>query len=473
MQRTTPTTTTTVRAWSGSAANMLAFILLMAATMAALGESSLKPDALSAAAKGTKWAVLVAGSNGYENFRHQADVCHAYQILKKNGMKDENIIVFMYNDIAHNSENPTPGIIINKPGGPDVYKGVPKDYTGDSTTAANLYAVLLGNKTALTGGSGKVLRSGPNDNVFIFYSDHGSPGVIGMPVGDNVYATDLTKVLKAMRVKKIYKSMVIYVEACEAGSLFQGLLPNNINIYATTASNPVENSYGYYCPGDYDHPDVSKYGTCLGDLYSISWMEDSDVNNLASETLKQQYNAVKKRTTMSHVMQYGYSGISRDFLSTYMGENLKSASSRVESIQSTSSSSAPTSRILFASQRDANLRYYQHKARKAPKGSPQSAKAHESLSVEIFKRQEEDRKINLIVNFLLGSTKSSMAFNTVRPAGQALVDDWDCFKSLVSTYEQRCGHLSTYGRKYTGVMANLCNLKVNKEQFDRASLQAC
>jgi legumain len=56
----------------------------------------------------------------------QADVCHAYQIMKKGGLKDENIIVFMYDDIAHNPENPRPGVIINHPQGGDVYAGVPK-----------------------------------------------------------------------------------------------------------------------------------------------------------------------------------------------------------------------------------------------------------------------------------------------------------------------------------------------------------
>lgn len=56
----------------------------------------------------------------------QADVCHAYQILKKGGLKDENIVVFMYDDIAYNRENPRPGVIINNPHGEDVYEGVPK-----------------------------------------------------------------------------------------------------------------------------------------------------------------------------------------------------------------------------------------------------------------------------------------------------------------------------------------------------------
>ena len=52
----------------------------------------------------TNWALLVAGSNGWYNYRHQADVCHAYQILHKNGIPDSNIIVMMYDDLAKNIE---------------------------------------------------------------------------------------------------------------------------------------------------------------------------------------------------------------------------------------------------------------------------------------------------------------------------------------------------------------------------------
>nr|POE83491.1 vacuolar-processing enzyme [Quercus suber] len=128
---------------------------------------------------GTKWAVLLAGSRSYSNYRHQANVCHAYQILKRGGLKDENIIVFMY-DIAFNEENLRLGVIINNPNGSDVYHGVPKDYTGANVTVNNFFAVILGNRSALTGGSGKVVDSGPNDHIFIYDTDHGGPGVLGL-----------------------------------------------------------------------------------------------------------------------------------------------------------------------------------------------------------------------------------------------------------------------------------------------------
>lgn len=34
----------------------------------------------------------------------QADVCHAYQIVHKNGIPDEQIVVMMYDDLAQNEE---------------------------------------------------------------------------------------------------------------------------------------------------------------------------------------------------------------------------------------------------------------------------------------------------------------------------------------------------------------------------------
>ena len=61
-----------------------------------------------------------------------------------------------------------------------MYAGIPRDYTGGNVTAKTLLAVLAGDKAALKGkGSGRVLEAGPNDRVFLFYSDHGSAGGVG------------------------------------------------------------------------------------------------------------------------------------------------------------------------------------------------------------------------------------------------------------------------------------------------------
>jgi legumain len=91
--------------------------------------------------------------------------------------------------------------------------------------------------------------------------------------------------------------MVIYIEACESGSMLENILPNNINIYATTASNAEESSYACYLD--------NKRATFLGDCYSVAWMENSDEKKVDKETLYEQYLVTKKKTHESHVMQYG------------------------------------------------------------------------------------------------------------------------------------------------------------------------
>jgi legumain len=92
-----------------------------------------------------EFAVLVAGSNTYGNYRHQADVCHAYQILIKHGYNPDNIIVMAYDDIANDPENPFPGKVFNKPSdgpGTDVYAGCKINYKGEDVNPDNYIAII-------------------------------------------------------------------------------------------------------------------------------------------------------------------------------------------------------------------------------------------------------------------------------------------------------------------------------------------
>ncbi|CAD5189603.1 unnamed protein product [Musa acuminata subsp. malaccensis] len=422
---------------------------------------------------GTRWAVLIAGSNGYYNYRHQADVCHAYQVLKKGGLQDENIIVFMYDDIANNEDNPRPGVIINDPWGEDVYAGVPKDYVGDDVNVNNFFAVLLGNKTALSGGSGKVVNSAPNDHIFVFYSDHGGPGVLGMPTYPYLYADDLIAVLKKKHASGSFKSMVFYLEACESGSIFEGLLPDNIKVYATTAANTTESSYGTYCPGMFPSP-PPEYSTCLGDLYSVSWMEDSYMHNWQIETLKQQYQLVKTRTAVhrtylfgSHVMQYGDLDLNAKKLVSYVGSN--PANDNPTYVDYNSLPPLPEA----VNQRDADLIHFWHKFHRAPEGSHQKLNAQKHLLEVMEHRLHIDTSIQLIGKLLFGSEQGPEVLESVRPAGQPLVDDWSCLKSMVRAFETYCGSLSQYGMKHMRSLANICNAGIREETMAEVSAQAC
>jgi len=70
--------------------------------------------AISAATE-THWAVIMAGSNTYSNYRHQSDSHHAVKIMLENGIARENIIHLAYDDVANNRSNPFKGQLFNKP----------------------------------------------------------------------------------------------------------------------------------------------------------------------------------------------------------------------------------------------------------------------------------------------------------------------------------------------------------------------
>ncbi|KAG0613884.1 hypothetical protein M758_6G136500 [Ceratodon purpureus] len=430
--------------------------------------------------KPQRWAVLVAGSAGYVNYRHQADVCHAYQVLKNGGMKDENIVVFMFDDIAHDPNNPRPGTIINHPLGADVYHGVPKDYTGKAVTVDNLFAVILGDKKAVNGGSGKVVDSGPDDHIFIYYADHGGPGVLGMPNTPFLYADDLIDTLKKKHKARGYKEMVIYIEACESGSIFQGLLPAGLNIYATTASNAVESSWGTYCPGMTPAP-PEEFDICLGDLYSVAWMEDADIENLKKETLRDQYLIVKSRTsnhktyeTGSHVMEFGDLKINVKKVDQYLGYNPanENASSPILPRDDLSNSLEGV-KERHVSQRDADLVHFWHKYHRAKEGSPAKAEAGLNLMRIVNHRVHIDKSVELVGKLLFGASAGPTMLTSVRSQELPLVDDWSCLKSMVRVFESSCGLLTQYGMKHMRAFANICNAGVDPLKMGTVAAEAC
>ncbi len=70
--------------------------------------------------------------------------------------------------------------------------------------------MLLGNKSAVKGkGSERVLESTSSDNVFLFFADHGAPGLIAFP-SKYLYADALIQTFAKISGK--YNKLVFYLE---------------------------------------------------------------------------------------------------------------------------------------------------------------------------------------------------------------------------------------------------------------------
>lgn len=118
------------------------------------------------------YAVLIAASHTWKNYRHQADVLGFYHYLKGRGYDDDHILLIMADDIAYNKENPLQGVVRREIDGENLYEDVVIDYKLGTLTLSDLRSILTeapSEKFPVT------LGATDNDNVFFFWSGHGSP----------------------------------------------------------------------------------------------------------------------------------------------------------------------------------------------------------------------------------------------------------------------------------------------------------
>ena len=400
------------------------------------------------------WAVLVAGSNGVWNYRHQADICHAYHVLINRGFAPSNIILFTYDDVAKSYDNPFKGKLFNKPGDNsiDYNAGCVKDYTGELVTPQNFLDVITGNAAALQGkGTGRVLQSGPGDHVFINFADHGAPGLIAFPSSE-LYANQLISAFKTMNENQMYKKLVFYLEACESGSMFDGLLDPSWNILAVSAANPNESSYATYCPPD-DVVNGVEIGSCLGDLFSVNWMEDSD-KLVPGETLSQQIDLIKKTTDLSEVCVYGDTTFLNDPVDAFIGQSVSVSSSKPKNPMKGQNNSW--------SSRDVKLNHLFHTYLRHP-----SQTSADKLVEEIIEREMVRDTFNKFAAEISGFNKEKLLSAKHKP------QDYDCLQAGISAYQTYCGPLSDFSLGFVQVIVNACETGVDAWRVDSTFAKIC
>ncbi len=201
------------------------------------------------------WALIIATSATWQNYRHQADALAHYQALKANGFDDEHIVLITADDLATAVQNPTQGEVINQADGPNVRAGALADYKGVSLTPAQLMTVLEGGQDPSLPA---VLRSEAGDNVYVFMVGHG--GVEGPYLGLDGRAADdvdenefLSPELFAGTVARMKKNgkfrrMFIAVDACHSGVIgpaFEALSIPDVIVFAGAADTESSFSANY------------------------------------------------------------------------------------------------------------------------------------------------------------------------------------------------------------------------------------
>ncbi len=251
-----------------------------------------------------RWALLIAASTGWSNYRFQADVFAMYQILRQHGYDDDHIVLICEDDVAGNSKNPEPGVLRVSDTGANLYDSSAIDYRLSSLTPADIGDILQGKRSARLS---QVINSASTDNVFIFWSSHGSLGSLDFG-GSQVMTYEQMKNILA---NTHHRKMLVAVEACYSGGLGQHCegLPGTLFI---TAANPWETSHAAMWN--------ERLGVYRSNGFTRGFQEAIDDNSAIS--LRDLYYMLARTTSGSHVKVYNasqYGNVYDNSISEYLG----------------------------------------------------------------------------------------------------------------------------------------------------------
>lgn len=231
------------------------------------------------------YALLVAPSRGWENYRHQADAYALYQRLKDAGLPDDRILLVAEDDIAFDTRNLYPGMVRIAPGGENVYSGVKIDYHPSEIS-------LEGLADLLTGEGGRPSALSATDNLLVYWVGHADPeGPRWLDTG--LTAAETGRFFRRLSEAGAFRKALVLVEACYAGKIGQA----------------CEGIPGLLCIAAAGPDETSKVNTYSYELRT--WLSNSFTDALLDafahrpdDTLYALYSRIYNRTLGSHVGVY-------------------------------------------------------------------------------------------------------------------------------------------------------------------------
>ena len=382
------------------------------------------------------WAVIIAGSDGYGNYRHQANVAHQYHQYLDYGVKPEHIVVFDYDDVAGNERNPFPGKLYNLPGDDarDYYEGLVIDYRQDDLTKKALFNCLLG----IEDGSGKkVLKSTSEDRVFINYYDHGAPDLIAL-INERIKKDELQDVLKQMHEKKMYKELVFYLEACDSATMMEGF-PDDLNIYVVTSTDAAVSGWACFCPPE-DIVHGKHIGACLSEEFGYAYMKDMDENG-GKDTFAEQFEYIYNSMSKSKPKQWADMSFNNETLAEFFGVNKKIVSP----------SQLVNKPNVFWDTRDNNLLFLANQLARTDISSEVRKEIMKEYSEEVAIRDKVDGLFKNLVSRTVGLDRWD---EMMKPVSR--VNNPHCYYDAVDTIDQLIP-MNDYELKFFTILSNLCD----------------
>jgi GPI-anchor transamidase subunit K len=92
--------------------------------------------------------------------------------------------------------------------------------------------------------SSKLLRTDASSNVLLYMSGHGGDGFLKFQDAEEICSQDIADAFADMHLKKRYNELLLVVDTCQAGSLFNAISAPNVLCLGSSALG--ENSYAHH-----------------------------------------------------------------------------------------------------------------------------------------------------------------------------------------------------------------------------------
>jgi phosphatidylinositol glycan class K len=217
------------------------------------------------------WAVLVCTSRFWFNYRHVANTLSFYHIVKGLGLPDSNIVLMLADDMACNARNSFPARIFNNQNKQlNIYgEDVEVDYRGYEVTVENFIRVLVG-RHAEEVPRNKRLMSDEHSNILIYMAGHGGDEFLKFQDAEEINSNDIADAIEQMATKRRYNEMLIMVDTCQAGTLFNHLYSPNVLAVGSSAFG--ENSYSHHSDFDIGVAVIDRFT-----YYTLEFFQKYDV----------------------------------------------------------------------------------------------------------------------------------------------------------------------------------------------------
>jgi len=209
--------------------------------------------------------------------------------------------------------------------------------------------------------------------------------------------------------------------------------------------------------------DGKSIGSCLGDEFSVRWMEDADASKLSLETVGQQFSKVKAAVRKSHVQEYGVRSFDSEPVGDFEGVHPRNKGQL--------STMAPVASVdgdgVDSRQVEVHQAYYQvMRAETAEKRK----EAEQELETVLARRHATD---------VMFATIASAACETAKCSSEEVlegpIETWNmaCHKASLELVVEHCGSFTDYSLRYSRLFANLCEMGVDHQTVQRAIQKGC